>query len=189
MVCPVWKQIRREKSSIEAQDLVRTLFTTRNAGQGARTSYPSSASLRSQPNSNWFSFSPQGWKEFKTGWTTHSVDLLSCRHRINRYKYVCRKLPANKTVPHYFTLTARFTLLIRRIYHCTNVSPSCNFCSTSNRRSQSCKQNGRRLPRFMHQGNDTQSTFRTAPSDKKLTLSHILSRQRWKWLKSRPNSC
>lgn len=51
-MCPVWKQIRREKSSIEAQDLVRTLFTTRNAGQGARTSYPSSTSLRSQPNSD-----------------------------------------------------------------------------------------------------------------------------------------
>ena len=149
---------------IETQDLVRTLFTTRNAGQGARTSYPSSTSLRSQPNSNWFSFSPQGWKEAeeRISWIYFPVGTESTG------KHVCRKLPANKTVPHYFTLTARYALPIRRIYHCTNVSPSCNFCSTSNRRSQSCKQNGRRLPRFMHQGNDTQSTFRTAPSDKNL---------------------
>ena len=89
-VCPVWKQIRRElkpKTLWEHYSLPGML--AKEPGQA----YPSSTSLRSQPNSNWFSFSPQGWKEAeeRISWIYFPVGTESTG------KHVCRKLPANKS--------------------------------------------------------------------------------------------
>ena len=160
-VCPVWKQIRRElkpKTLWEHYSLPGML--AKEPGQATQVALPLGLSQILTD-----SHSPRK-VERKLKNAFRGFTFLSAQNQ--QISTFVENYPLNKTVPHHFTLTARYALLIRRIYHCTNVSPSCNFCSTSNRRSQSCKQNGRRLPRFMHQGNDTQSTFRTAPSDKNL---------------------
>lgn len=74
--------------------------------------------------------------------------LIPFRRMINGVTRLS-ELRANKIALHYFTLTARYALLIWRIYHRTNASPSCTFEAHLNHHSPSCKKNGRRLPRFM----------------------------------------